>query len=112
MREPETVASHMYGVAMCAIAADGAGADRARCIKMALVHDLAESLVGDITPHDDVAEDEKHALERDALAWITAACPNREAAAEVEALWREYEAGTTPEGSPPLPAPMGLPLKS
>jgi putative hydrolase of HD superfamily len=24
----------------------------ARCIKMAIVHDLAESLVGDITPHD------------------------------------------------------------
>lgn len=23
-----------------------------RCIKMAIVHDLAESLVGDITPHD------------------------------------------------------------
>lgn len=27
-----------------------------RCIKMAIVHDLAESLVGDITPHDGTVE--------------------------------------------------------
>ena len=30
-----------------------------RCIRMALVHDLAESLVGDITPYDNVSKDEK-----------------------------------------------------
>lgn len=30
---------------------------------MALVHDLAESLVGDITPHDGVSKEEKYRLE-------------------------------------------------
>lgn len=33
--------------------------DILRCIKMALVHDLAESLIGDITPHDGVSKEEK-----------------------------------------------------
>lgn len=31
---------------------------------MAIVHDLAESLVGDITPHDGVAEADKHRMEK------------------------------------------------
>ncbi len=30
---------------------------------MALVHDLAESLIGDITPHDGVGKEEKYKLE-------------------------------------------------
>jgi putative hydrolase of HD superfamily len=30
-----------------------------RCIKMALIHDLAEALVGDITPMDEVPKTEK-----------------------------------------------------
>ena len=35
-----------------------------RCIKMALVHDLAESIVGDITPSCGVSKDEKHRREK------------------------------------------------
>lgn len=31
---------------------------------MALVHDLAECIVGDITPHDDVSDTEKHKREQ------------------------------------------------
>lgn len=34
-----------------------------RCIRMALVHDLAESIVGDITPHNGVSKDEKYRRE-------------------------------------------------
>jgi hypothetical protein len=41
-----------------------------RCIKIALVHDVAESLVGDITPHCGVSEEEKHRLEAEAVATI------------------------------------------
>ena len=33
------------------------------CMKMGLVHDLAESIVGDITPTDNVTEEEKHEME-------------------------------------------------
>lgn len=37
---------------------------------MALVHDVAESLVGDITPHCGVSDADKHALEADAIGRI------------------------------------------
>ena len=35
-----------------------------RALQVALVHDLAESVVGDITPDQGVTEDDKHARER------------------------------------------------
>ena len=35
-----------------------------RCIKMALVHDMAESIVGDLTPHDDISVSQKHQHEQ------------------------------------------------
>lgn len=34
------------------------------CMKMGLIHDLAESLVGDITPVDNVTVEDKHAMEK------------------------------------------------
>lgn len=34
-----------------------------RCIKMALVHDMAECIVGDLTPHDSITKEEKHKAE-------------------------------------------------
>lgn len=34
-----------------------------RCIKMTLVHDLAESIVGDLTPADGVDKEKKHQME-------------------------------------------------
>lgn len=41
-----------------------AGVNKDKCIKMAIVHDLAESLVGDITPYDGVTVEDKHTQER------------------------------------------------
>lgn len=34
-----------------------------RCIKLALVHDMAECIVGDIAPSDNVSKEEKHRRE-------------------------------------------------
>jgi putative hydrolase of HD superfamily len=36
---------------------------RDRLMKICLVHDLAEAIVGDITPHDGVTKEEKRKLE-------------------------------------------------
>lgn len=55
---------------------------------MALVHDLAESIVGDITPHCPYTKEEKHALEVKALADI------------VEMLGPETSAGGLPTCAP------------
>lgn len=34
-----------------------------RCIKLALVHDMAECIVGDIAPSDNISKAEKHRRE-------------------------------------------------
>jgi len=43
------------------------GLNQIRCMELALVHDLAESLVGDITPFCGVSKDEKRAMEFKAM---------------------------------------------
>ena len=71
---PESIADHMYRMAMMAlVAGDTAGAgpiDTLRCVKLALVHDVAEAIVGDITPHCGVSEGDKHAREAAAIERI------------------------------------------
>lgn len=65
---------------------------------MAIVHDLAEALAGDITPFDGVTDTDKHAKEAAALQRMLASVgPGVAAAALIEGLWQEYEEGTTPE---------------
>ena len=57
VKEPESIADHMYRMAMMAfVAAEEEGLDPARCMQIALAHDLAEMVVGDITPHDGVSK--------------------------------------------------------
>lgn len=94
--QPESVAEHTYRVALLALVLGGKGEpglDRERCVAMALVHDLGESIVGDITPYDGVAPEEKRRREREAMARLAelAGDPG------VLALWEEYDAGATPE---------------
>ncbi|KAH0453736.1 hypothetical protein IEQ34_018060 [Dendrobium chrysotoxum] len=68
VQEPESVADHMYRMSVMALIADySPDIDRERCIKMALVHDIAEAIVGDITPSDGVPKDEKSRREREAI---------------------------------------------
>lgn len=79
--------------------AASAGLDRMRCVTMALVHDLAECIVGDIAPSDGVSKHEKHKREAQAMAQLEAALApiNPNAAREICDLWREYEAAETKE---------------
>ena len=53
VQSPESIADHMYRMSLMGMIAsfsDGT-LDTNRCIKLALIHDLAEAKVGDITPH-------------------------------------------------------------
>ncbi|CAI5515115.1 unnamed protein product, partial [Closterium sp. Naga37s-1] len=96
---PESIGDHMHRMALMAFVLSGVERiDRERCIKMAIVHDVAEAIAGDITPSCGVGKEEKHQMERDALEKMCAALgPNRKAAAEMLALWEEYEANETNE---------------
>jgi putative hydrolase of HD superfamily len=53
----------MYRMGLMAMVLESPNLDMNRCGQMALVHDLAESIVGDITPWCGIDKEEKHRLE-------------------------------------------------
>ncbi|KCV68914.1 hypothetical protein H696_04335 [Fonticula alba] len=101
----ESVSDHMHRMSVMALlmawAPSSAQAlvDRDKCIRMALVHDIAESIAGDITPHDGVSNEDKHQLELDALITLGNSLGEeyQDAFSEILSLWNEYEAGESPE---------------
>ncbi|KAI3507784.1 hypothetical protein L1887_22778 [Cichorium endivia] len=65
---PESIADHMYRMGLMAlIASDTPRINRGKCIKMGIVHDIAEVIVGDITPSDGIPKLEKSRMEKEAL---------------------------------------------
>ncbi|VDN04833.1 unnamed protein product [Thelazia callipaeda] len=96
INKPETVASHMYRMAMFAMVLDDKTCDQIKCIKMALVHDLGEAIIGDITPHCGVSSTEKHRLEKDAMEQISKMVP-LSVGSDWYSLWQEYEERQTKE---------------
>ncbi|XP_020962193.1 HD domain-containing protein 2 isoform X2 [Arachis ipaensis] len=68
VENPESIADHMHRMGLMAlIASDVPGVDRNKCVKMAIVHDIAEAIVGDICPEDGISKEEKSRREQDAL---------------------------------------------
>ena len=68
---------------------------------MALVHDMAESLVGDITPVDGVTKDEKSRRETETMDYICnsllGSVDGGAQAKGIREVWQEYEDNQTPE---------------
>ncbi|KAJ0260386.1 5'-deoxynucleotidase [Hirschfeldia incana] len=98
VKNPESIADHMYRMGLMAlISSDIPGVNRDKCIKMAIVHDIAEAIVGDITPSCGVSKEEKNRRETEALEHMCKILGGGERAEEIAALWREYEANASPE---------------
>lgn len=97
VKNHEQIAGHMYGMAMMTfILGDNSSLDRMKCLQLSLVHDLAESIVGDITPRDNIPETKKHEMEDEAMKKITS-CLGNEVGPYMYKLYKEYEAKETPE---------------
>jgi putative hydrolase of HD superfamily len=104
LENPESIADHMYRMSHIVDMAPEALAaklDIPRCRRMALVHDVAEALVGDITPVDPVSKPEKSRRESTTMDYI---CGNLLGAYDggnhgrkMRELWQEYEDSKTPE---------------
>jgi len=94
----ESIASHSYGMALLilylrpALERDGIQVERA--LEMALLHDVAESITGDITPHDRVSSLAKHEAEAAAFQEII---QHVQQGNHFRELWDEFEAGRTRE---------------
>ncbi|XP_063868269.1 5'-deoxynucleotidase HDDC2-like isoform X1 [Scylla paramamosain] len=95
--EPETVSGHMYRMAiMSFLFDDDDGVDRDRVMKMCLVHDMAESIVGDLTPHCGVSDEDKHQREVAAIESFRSLV-GQKAGTEMYDLFMEYEEQKTKE---------------
>ena len=92
----ESVAAHAWRFALMAFALRDQfpDADPLRLLGMALVHDLGESVSGDIPAPEQVGTD-KAGTERRDLAWVLAPLPEA-TRAELLGLYDEYEAAETP----------------
>ncbi|KAJ1963612.1 hypothetical protein IWQ62_003161 [Dispira parvispora] len=97
VRQPESIADHMYRMSIMAMLIDDPQLKRDHCIKMCLVHDLAESIVGDITPYQGISNQEKHLKEAQAMERLCELVKGSAASEEMMALWQEYEACETAE---------------
>jgi putative hydrolase of HD superfamily len=68
---------------------------------MALIHDMAEALVGDITPVDGVAKEEKSRRESTTMDYFTKGLLGKVNSGitgkELKDIWQEYEDGETLE---------------
>jgi putative hydrolase of HD superfamily len=89
VRSAESVADHTF--ATCSIAmllADMLGADTERVMRMVILHDLAESIVGDYMPGD-VTVSDKLQREKKAMDGILSGLPPRVRSKYAE-IWTEY----------------------
>lgn len=87
--QAESVADHCYRTALLVAFVSEPDINMAKALKMALVHDLGEAEVGDLTPRSKVPRTKKAQMEERAVAGLENG--------EVLALWREFEEGKTPE---------------
>jgi putative hydrolases of HD superfamily len=91
LRRVESVSDHSFALAMiCLFEAERRGYDTGRVVKLALIHDLEESITGDLTPTDKKARGMMAInLERDvAIRKLVKMMPARKRATYRE-LWRD-----------------------
>lgn len=86
---PESVGDHSYSMAVIAmLLGDLLKMDTAKMIKMALLHDLAESITGDLTP-EKASKINKSNLEENTMKDILQELPDP-LSKEYFAIWKEY----------------------
>ncbi len=97
IKDPESVADHSYGTAVMAmIFSDNAGnLDTERIVKMALLHDLAESITGDFIPGE-IQKENKKTVETQAMEEILSKLPPH-LLDKYHSLWKEYVDCTSKE---------------
>lgn len=98
LQNVESIAEHSFGVAALALLVGDLhpGLDRGRLLATALLHDLAEALVGDLPASATrlFGKAAKHEAERKAMLELLGGLPMAEGYLE---LWEEYSSGGSPE---------------
>ncbi len=96
--DPESVADHSFRVALIAlILAEEKELDALKTVRMALIHDLAEAEIGDLTPAQKEASPEAaKQAEEEAMEQLIAKLP-KSIRGDYGAAWREFYESATPE---------------
>ncbi len=93
--QPESVADHTFRTAfLCMLYADMEALDPLKLLRMALIHDLPEAIIGDLTPSQKTAESKEK--EETAISQILNLLPKRQRENYL-AVWNEYREGKTRE---------------
>ncbi|XP_070273729.1 5'-deoxynucleotidase HDDC2 [Myotis yumanensis] len=96
VERPESVSDHMYRMAVMALVTTDDHLNKDRCVRLALVHDMAECIVGDIAPADNIPKEEKHRREEEAMKRLTQLL-SKDLGKELYELWEEYETQSSAE---------------
>jgi len=88
---PESVAAHSWGITWLVLQLCPLDLDLQRALALAVLHDLPEVQVGDITPHDGISKAHKHTLEAKAARDLFSGRP------DLHALWLDYAEHQSPE---------------
>lgn len=93
--EPESVADHSYRTAvLCMLYGDLKNLDVLKMLRMALIHDLAEAIIGDLMPSQKSLQTKKE--EEDAICELLGLLPER-LGKDYLKVWTEYLQGKTQE---------------
>ncbi|KAF4302995.1 hypothetical protein GTA08_BOTSDO08667 [Botryosphaeria dothidea] len=100
----ESISDHMYRMSILTMLAPPSLSSRVNiphCTKMALIHDMAESLVGDITPVDPISKEEKSRRESETMDYLCNRLLGKFGGgltgSEIRKVWQEYEDNQTLE---------------
>ena len=92
----ESVADHSYSLtALSMVFSDLLGLDTEKVMKLCIIHDLAESIIGDYMP-EEISILDKHIKEDNAMKAIISSFPSKIAILYSE-LWKEYTLNQTKE---------------
>ena len=88
--QPESVADHSFAMTiMSMVLANEKNVNAEKIMKMSLLHDLAESKIGDLTPKE-ISKDEKTILENSAMKEILSQLPSN-LFEEYQKIWNEFQ---------------------
>jgi len=93
---PESVADHTFSMStMAMVLSDLQKLDTEKVLKMSLLHDIAESITGDLTP-EDISKNEKIKLENKTIDKILGNLPS-DLAKNYLTIWNEYNENISDE---------------
>lgn len=95
IKSPESVADHTFRTAfLCMIFSSLEGLDELKMLQMALLHDLPEAIIGDLTPSEKNKANKNN--EENAMKKLLSFLPKEIRRRYLE-IWHEYTAGETTE---------------